>query len=483
MFFRRAVAAVLFGVLLASCASVAGSGGQIEGTQWVLHSYDQGGTLTIVPETIFADATFESHVVTGQAGCNSFRALYQSGSRTLLVSQASMTLMACDQPTMDFEQAYLTLLQSSRFYTVRNETLTVFDALGSPALVYDAAPSNPVLGRWDVDSYLVPPSTVTAPIAGTQLDVVFGIASVGGSSGCNTFTGTYGTNGIALRISPLATTRLACDQAVMDQETAFLSALQGVSLIDYRGSQVRLTDRNGNLVVGLVRRAAVAEASPSPSASSAPAASATPKPSASPTPKPSASPTPKPTPTKTPEPTKAPAPSASAVPPLPSVPPLPATATCDLAPAGGGSAVAKLVYPGTWNTVTTPADLVCRYFDPKPITVPADPATLQTAVMAKVLATPYADAVTAATNPANWTVARQGSSTVSGTPYTCVDATALVATAGVPVGSSAFSCLVNVGSAGTVVIQTIGTAGDVTYEEHSAIVSLMTGASTFTPVT
>ena len=42
-----------------------------------------------------------------------------------------------------------------------------------------------------------------------------------------------------------------------------------------------------------------------------------------------------------------------------------------------------------------------------------------------------------------------------------------VATAGVPVGSSAFSCLVNVGAAGTVVIQTIGTAADVTYEEQT----------------
>ncbi len=470
MFSRRAVTAALLGVLLASCANVSGSGGQLEGTQWVLSSYAQGGTLSIVPETIFADATFEGSIVGGQAGCNTFRALYQSGSRTLLISQASTTLMACDEPTMDFAQTYLALLQSSRFYTVRNETLTIYDSIGSPALVFDAAPRNPVLGRWNVDSFLIPPSTVTAPIAGTQLDVVFGIASVGGSAGCNSFTGTYGTNGTALRISPLATTRLACDQTVMDQETAFLSALQGVSFIDYRGDTVLLTDRDGHLVVGLTRPTPTPEASASPSASAAPVASATPKPSASATPKPSASPSPTPTPTPspTPAPSKTPGASASALPPLPSIPPLPAAGTCDLAPAAGGAAVAKLVYPGTWNTVTTPANLACRYFDPKPITVPADPATLQTAVMANVLATPYADAVTAATNPANWTVARQGSSTVSGTPFTCVDATALVATAGVPVGSSAFSCLVNVGAAGTVVIQTIGTAGDANVRGEAA---------------
>ena len=36
-------------------------------------------------------------------------------------------------------------------------------------------------------------------------------------------------------ISQLATTRLACPQDIMDQETAFLAALQGAALIDYKG--------------------------------------------------------------------------------------------------------------------------------------------------------------------------------------------------------------------------------------------------------
>ena len=60
------------------------------------------------------------------------------------------------------------------------------------------------------------------------------------------------------------------------------------------------------------------------------------------------------------------------------------------------------------------AELACRYFDPAEITVPADPTTLQTAVVATVTPTPYADAVAAATNPANWTVVRQGSSSAGG---------------------------------------------------------------------
>ena len=110
---------------------------------------------------------------------------------------------------------------------MRRDTLTIFDADRTEILRFDAAPRNPLLGKWNVDSYGVPPSTVVAVLPDTEIDVVFGIGTVGGFAGCNSFSGTYGTNGTVVRISRLATTRLACDEAVMEQETAFLEALPG----------------------------------------------------------------------------------------------------------------------------------------------------------------------------------------------------------------------------------------------------------------
>ena len=88
---------------------------------------------------------------------------------------------------------------------------------------------------------------------------------MGGFAGCNSFSGTYGTNGNIVRIGALATTRIACDQEVMDQETAFLEALQGVALIETRGQQVNLTDLRGAIKVTLVRPEPLAPASPGPS--------------------------------------------------------------------------------------------------------------------------------------------------------------------------------------------------------------------------
>ncbi len=110
---------------------------------------------------------------------------------------------------------------------------------------------------------------------------------------------------------------------------------------------------------------------------------------------------------------------------------------------------------------------MCQYFDPNPITVPSDPTTLKTAVMAKSVATTYANAVAAATNPANWNVTQQGSGAVGGVPVTCVAAVSTNTASGLPVGTGATSCLANVGAAGTVVIATSGQPGDATYESNA----------------
>src|SRR3954452_13487146 len=281
---RRLAALAAIALLFAACSAGPGNGGELQGTQWVLQSYDDGANLSVVPDTVFADAEFANLRVTGTSGCNQYDAIYQSGGRTIFIAQPKITLMACDEATMTFEQRYLSLLQGSRYYGIRSNTLTIYDSARETSLVFDAAPRNPLLGLWDVDSFENAPGSVVAPLPDTTLNVRFGIKNVGGSSGCNTFDGTYETNGNVVRVSQLATTRLACPQDIMDQETAFLAALQGAALIDYKGSTVLLTDRSGSIKVALVRPVPEAEAPPnrSPSASTAPSATVSASPSASP---------------------------------------------------------------------------------------------------------------------------------------------------------------------------------------------------------
>jgi heat shock protein HslJ len=52
--------------------------------------------------------------------------------------------------------------------------------------------------------------------------------NVSGSTGCNSVSGTYALDGPSLTFGPLATTRMACEEALMAQETAVLEALARV---------------------------------------------------------------------------------------------------------------------------------------------------------------------------------------------------------------------------------------------------------------
>jgi heat shock protein HslJ len=467
--------------LIAACSEGQGAGGTLEGTQWVLRSYEQDGALTLVPDTEYADAEFSSSRVKGFGGCNNYDARYRSGGRTLFVTTPAVTLMACAEPAMTFEQTYLQLLGNSRFYNADRSTLTVYDGVGSAVLVFDAAPRNPLLGAWHVDSFETAPNTVSAVLPGTQLEVFFGIGNVGGFAGCNSFSGTYGTNGNFVRVGRLATTRQACAEDVMDQEAAFIQALEGAALIETRAQTVNLTNLQGSLKVALIRPVAEAEAGASASpGASAPAA--TPSPTSAPTPSPTPAPTPTPAATPAPTPTPASAPPATTQPsvPVPSAPPT--AAFCELKTTGGAT-VAQIAYPGTWFTVSTPANLSCQYFDPAPITVPADPATLTTAIQASVTDTTYADAVTAATDTTAWTVQQQTQLTLDNLPATMVAATAASDAAGIPAGTSRVAYLVDVGAAGTVTLWTAGTAGDESFADYAAILSLMTEFSEFTAAT
>jgi heat shock protein HslJ len=64
---------------------------------------------------------------------------------------------------------------------------------------------------------------------------------VSGSAGCNRYSGTYTVSGNSITISsPLATTMMMCDDAVMAQESAYLSALGEAKTYTVKGDQLTL---------------------------------------------------------------------------------------------------------------------------------------------------------------------------------------------------------------------------------------------------
>jgi len=88
------------------------------------------------------------------------------------------------------------------------------------------------------------------PVAGTSITARFtSDGKVGGSAGCNQYAGTYTVSGNSIQVSsPLASTMMACPEAVMDQESAYLKALGEAKTYAVKEDQLTLTDANKTVV-------------------------------------------------------------------------------------------------------------------------------------------------------------------------------------------------------------------------------------------
>ena len=81
----------------------------------------------------------------------------------------------------------------------------------------------------------------TAPAEGTAATLTFdGSGAVSGNAGCNTFNGQATIDGGSIDFGPLATTRMACPEAQMSLETAYLGALDAATSWNIDGGKLVL---------------------------------------------------------------------------------------------------------------------------------------------------------------------------------------------------------------------------------------------------
>ncbi len=238
--------AVVMLAAVAACSTSGGTGGTIEGPTWKLTSQLADGSLGEVPSGVVADATFSGGNVSGSAGCNVYRGTATIDGSKIEVGPLATTQMACQDPAAGVESAYLANLANAATFTATADALTIYDDSGASLLVYAAGPANPLEGEWTVTGYNNGNEAVVSPVVGTELTATFTADTVSGDSGCNSFTGGYTLSGDQVTIGPLAGTMKACEPDVMDQETAFLTALQTPGLtVESSGGTVTLRDADG----------------------------------------------------------------------------------------------------------------------------------------------------------------------------------------------------------------------------------------------
>jgi heat shock protein HslJ len=86
----------------------------------------------------------------------------------------------------------------------------------------------------------------------TEITAIFQDGKLTGSAGCNTYNGTYtitsGSGESQITVGPLATTRMACSQKVMDQESRYLSALEAAEAYMIEGTTLTIYFPGGALI-------------------------------------------------------------------------------------------------------------------------------------------------------------------------------------------------------------------------------------------
>lgn len=134
-----------------------------------------------------------------------------------------------------------------------------------PAIAQSQPPQNPapstLEGRWRLVNLGERPTPPVSPQP-PQLTAEFSGGRLYGSGGCNRYTTSYQTTGEQLTVATIASTRMACPEPVMEQESRYLTALQGAQryTLNEQGLQITYQTDQGTGVLRFV-----AEPPPEPS--------------------------------------------------------------------------------------------------------------------------------------------------------------------------------------------------------------------------
>jgi heat shock protein HslJ len=126
---------------------------------------------------------------------------------------------------------------------VRNWLLAILAVVILLALAACSAISPAGEDPLDGTSWVLVGYGLAAPLPGTQITATFEDGQVGGSSGCNTYGGSYRVKGETISVTEIIMTEMACidPEGVMEQEQTYLEYLSGATTFRLDHGQLQMT--------------------------------------------------------------------------------------------------------------------------------------------------------------------------------------------------------------------------------------------------
>jgi len=243
---------LILGFVLVSCST---GGAELGGTTWSLRALNGEPPL----EGITAGLIFgEGDSLSGKTGCNSFTTTYQTDGNKITIAPAASTMMACPQPQMDQESAFLSALANAKTYNVQGTILNLLDADGTTIAAFgkvDAASLALPGSAWVVTNYNNGQEAVVGLVVDSEITAVFGQNNMlSGNTGCNDYNVRYQVDGRNVTIDKeIQMTKMACSEELMAQEQQYLAALQSAATYSIQLDSMELRTAEDALAVMLVR--------------------------------------------------------------------------------------------------------------------------------------------------------------------------------------------------------------------------------------
>jgi heat shock protein HslJ len=214
--------------------------------QWQSTQHADGSTLVAADPSRYTITFQPDGRVMIRADCNTVLGSYTVSGADLTIQLGPSTLVGCP-PDSQADQFTADLARVSGYAVAGENLLLNLGSAGDHMVLSPLAIPELVGTNWQANSYNNGRGGVQSLLAGTQITAVFADdGQVSGSSGCNRYFGPYQSSGQTLQIGPLASSRMLCDPpAVMDQEQAYLAALQRATQYQLENGRLLLRDAGG----------------------------------------------------------------------------------------------------------------------------------------------------------------------------------------------------------------------------------------------
>ncbi len=224
--------------------------GQINLTDatWVLVSSGDLNSPTPVTPGVIITADFSTDgLVSGNSGCNRFFAEYTTEEDQITITEPGSTMMAC--PTgMEEEAAFLTALGKAQKYSITGRELSITYDDGASVLNFSSVKLPFEYTLWtlvSIDSTpLAEDTEITASfVPGEEASQ----GTVSGSAGCNRYFADYALENDNITIGMPASTKMMCEEKLMEVESTYLAAIQTAQSYQVIGGNLILSTEKGTL--------------------------------------------------------------------------------------------------------------------------------------------------------------------------------------------------------------------------------------------